>query len=57
MDDEARAARDAVLLRIKQTFPEIAVLTLAPEPFDSWKELEPYSKLRDLLYSANQPPR
>ena len=49
--DADRDAQNAVLLRLKARFPEIAFLRLAPL---SRKELLPYSDLRALLYANRE---
>jgi hypothetical protein len=56
LTDAERDAQNAVLLRLKERFPEIAFVRLAPTFDSSMQELRPYSELRTLLY-ANQEPR
>lgn len=51
LTDTARDGQNAVLLRLKARFPEIAFLRLAPF---SRKELLPYSQLRALLYANRE---
>ena len=51
LSDKERERRDAVLARIKQRFPRIAVLCTAPRPRLPRRELEPFGNLRNLLYT------
>lgn len=46
-----RERRDAVLARINQCFPYIALLCTAPRPKFPMRELEPFGNLRALLYT------
>jgi len=50
LSDPERERRDAVLLRIAQRFPYLAVLCAASRPKFPYRELSPFGKLHSLLY-------
>lgn len=51
LTDQERQHRDAVLLRIAQLFPYLAVLRAAPRPKRPLGELSPFGRLHSLLYT------
>jgi hypothetical protein len=53
LTDAQRARRDAILARIRQRFPAIAVVCIEPRPGGALKELRPFGNLRELLYSPD----
>ncbi len=56
LSDQERTRRDAVLLRIAQRFPYLAVLCASPPPKLPLRELGPFARLHSLLYTERSKP-